>query len=704
MNKKIKTFIRTSLIVFVAIAMFLTFSGTKTFAASSNIYYISASTGETYKEVGINFHSKYENATVRYGTDKYLSNYEEVNSTSILWGVEQSPTDSSTGFPERYVHRALLTNLAENKTYYYQVVANGEKSDIKSFKTVKQNTGVHDILFLADTQSGSLSAFQKVNTVINSLKAKAPNAKLALIAGDIIDRGGYESQWNAYFNGVNAFDDMLLTTVPGNHEYYHDNGAGYIDPSFYNKFFFNPQNGPEGRLNSSYYVKYDNVLFIMLDIINREYIEEHKVWFKQVVEENPSQWIIVMTHAGAYSAGAYAHDASFVSKHFKSIFEECQVDLALSGHEHLYIRKDLEYQGQKNEKLGVTYLVGPAAGQKQYPPQYTTGLDEVIGVNQNYSGNILRFNGDTLTVEWYKENGSLGTSFTLNAKRKATVESVTNAEVEESIKFDFKPEENRIYLSWTDKLWRNATKVELTGTHNWSSPVMSSYSNEHIIKNVYDGAKYDYTFSITMNDGSIVSKSFSLDLGWDTKTFNITYNLDGGTLPSNAPTSYANKDGLETLPTPTKEKYVFKGWYDENGVKYKSIAPDTRKDLELTAVWVRGEKDKNITYILNGGTLPEGAPTTFEMFVGLETLPIPTKDGYTFKGWTRNGEIVTSISDEEERNVILTATWEQNKEETPQPTPQPETPKKGCGKSSAAIMVSTLSAASLLVLLLRKKH
>ena len=92
------------------------------------------------------------------------------------------------------------------------------------------------------------------------------------------------------------------------------------------------------------------------------------------------------------------------------------------------------------------------------------------------------------------------------------------------------------------------------------------------------------------------------------------------------------------------------------------------------------------------------------MFVGLETLPIPTKDGYTFKGWTRNGEIVTSISDEEERNVILTATWEQNKEETPQPTPQPETPKKGCGSSSAAIMVSTLSAASLLVLLLRKKH
>ena len=693
MRRKFNSLFKCSFLIIVCFSLLLVLLNGKVQADSANIYYVSASAGETYETVGINYHCNNEGSYVIYGTDKYLSKFETVTPTENYWGAEQKETDSSTGFPNRYVCSAELTNLKANTTYYYRIVSGTEYSKIRSFKTAKQNTGVHEVLFIADTQSSALSAFQRVNKVITMLKSKTSNPELALIAGDVVDRGGYESQWNAYFNGIDAFDDMLLSTIPGNHEYYHDNGAGYIDPSFYNQFFNNPDNGPEGRINSSYYVKHDNVLFIMLDIINREYIEEHKTWFRQVVEENPAQWIIVMSHAGAISAGAYDHDASFVSKQFKSLFEECQVDLALSGHEHLYIRKDLDYKGTKDEKLGVTYLVGPAAGQKQYPPQTTAGFDEIISVGQNYSGNILRFNGDTLTVDYYKEDGTHATSFTLNAKRTAKVQSVTNEEVEESIKFEHKPEESRIYVSWTDKLWRNATKVELSGSQSWSSPVMSSYSNQHIIKNVYDGSKYNFTLSITMNDGTVITKSFEVNLGWDTKTFNISYNLDGGELPANAPTSYANKDGLETLPIPTKDKYVFKGWYDANGNKVKSIPADTRKDVELTAVWVRGNKDKKITYITNGGELPANAPTGYEMFVGLESLPIPTKKGYIFKGWqTADGQIITSISDEEQANLVLTAIWETDPN------------AKGCKKSSAEVMVSLLSATSLLVLVLRKKH
>lgn len=693
MNRKLKNILRVSIVLVFTFFLAFAFIPSKVNADTENIYYVSASAGETYETVGINYHCNIEGSYVIYGTDKNLNTFETATPTENLWSAEYKATDSSTGFDERYVCAANLTNLQANKTYYYRIIAGTEKSQIRSFTTAKQNTGKHEVLFLADTQSSNLSAFQRVNKVINMLKGKAPDAGLALIAGDIVDRGGYESQWEAYFDGVTAFDDMLLTTVPGNHEYYHDNGPGYIDPTFYNQFFNNPKNGPEERLNSSYYVKHDNALFIMLDVINREYIEEHKVWFKEVVENNPSQWIIVMTHAGLYSAGAYEHDASYFNKQFKSLFEECQVDLAISGHEHLYIRKDLEYQGQKNEKLGVTYLVGPAAGGKQYPPEDTTGLDEVIGVGQNYSGNVFRFNGDTLTVDYYKEDGTHATSFTLNAKRTAKVQPVTNEEVEESIVFDFKPEENRIYVSWTEKLWKNATKVELSGSQKWSSPVMSSYSNSHIIKNVYDGSKYDFTLSITMNDGSVISKDYSIDLGWDTKTFNIIYNLDGGELPEGAPTTYPNKDGIESLPIPTRDKYVFKGWYDAEGNKWKSIAADTRKDVELTAVWVRGNKDKTITYITGGGELPNDAPTSYEMFVGLEQLPVPTKKGYIFKGWkTTDGNIITSISDEEQANLILTAVWEADPN------------AKGCKKSSAELMVAMLSATSLFALVLRKKH
>jgi uncharacterized repeat protein (TIGR02543 family) len=77
------------------------------------------------------------------------------------------------------------------------------------------------------------------------------------------------------------------------------------------------------------------------------------------------------------------------------------------------------------------------------------------------------------------------------------------------------------------------------------------------------------------------------------------------------------------------------------------------------------------------------------VFVGLESLPIPTKKGHKFVGWQRKGEFVTSISDEETGNVYLTAVWEKT---------------SGCKKSSSEIMIATLSALSLVALLIRKKH
>ena len=194
-----------------------------------------------------------------------------------------------------------------------------------------------------------------------------------------------------------------------------------------------------------------------------------------------------------------------------------------------------------------------------------------------------------------------------------------------------------------------------------------------------------------MNDGSIISKDYQLNIGWDTQIFNITYDLNGGewengSIPSN---TFANKDGIETLPIPIREKYVFKGWYDENGNKIKTIPSDSRHDFNLKAEWFRGEPTKKINYTLDGGKLPDDAPTSYELFVGLDSLPIPTKKGHKFVGWQRKGEFVTSISDEETGVVYLTAVWEKT---------------SGCKKSSSEIMIATLSALSLVALLIRKKH
>lgn len=153
-------------------------------------------------------------------------------------------------------------------------------------------------------------------------------------------------------------------------------------------------------------------------------------------------------------------------------------------------------------------------------------------------------------------------------------------------------------------------------------------------------------------------KDVTLNAEWSQYQFAITYNLDGGTLSSTAPNKYNNKVDT-TLPTPTKEGYRFAGW--SNGtVNITTIAKGTKGDLTLTAQWKvsTGDEIRYINFVLDGGTLPAGAPEEFEVGVGLATLPTPTKDGYEFVGWfNMDDQKVNSISSEMEDDIQLTAKW-----------------------------------------------
>ena len=68
-----------------------------------------------------------------------------------------------------------------------------------------------------------------------------------------------------------------------------------------------------------------------------------------------------------------------------------------------------------------------------------------------------------------------------------------------------------------------------------------------------------------------------------TNTYKITYDVDGGLLPDNAPASYKT-GSVVILPEPTKDGYVFEGWkLDGEYIEYIS---DTMKgDVHLVADW-----------------------------------------------------------------------------------------------------------------------
>ena len=142
----------------------------------------------------------------------------------------------------------------------------------------------------------------------------------------------------------------------------------------------------------------------------------------------------------------------------------------------------------------------------------------------------------------------------------------------------------------------------------------------------------------------------------------ITYNLDGGKNPSNAPSKYEEGKAL-ALPTPEKEGFNFLGWtLTSSSTKYITSIPETQTgNVTLYAKWQAKVVISAINYVLNGGTNKEDAKNEYEE--GKEfTLPIPVRSGYKFLGWSlkeNSTEYITKLAKTQKGDVTVYANWEE---------------------------------------------
>ena len=82
---------------------------------------------------------------------------------------------------------------------------------------------------------------------------------------------------------------------------------------------------------------------------------------------------------------------------------------------------------------------------------------------------------------------------------------------------------------------------------------------------------------------------------------------------------------------------------------------EIKTDINISVV----KREFKITYVLNDGIFNDTVINSFEENTGLDTLPIPTKDGYKFLGWYLGDEQITSIDPTTNQDITIVAKWEE---------------------------------------------
>lgn len=513
--KKILTFILSLLVI-----SSLSFQGV--YAAQVGVYNILTTLGEdASKEMLVNYHSSRTGTVVEYTTsaDTNFNNKITVESTCRAFSVDYVVASGKTyGFDERYVCNASLSNLNPNSTYRYRVKDGTTYSAVYTFKTAPVS-GSTNFMFLTDPQFYSLATAQGYNALITEGLKQNPNISFTMITGDITDRGGLEEQWDMFFQAGTNLNRMPLLTTPGNHEYYFDTGQ-YTSVDYYNAYFNNPKNGPDQYKNSTYYVKYNNALFVMIDVVTGQFRNEQIAWFSNVVENNPAKYIIVGMHYGGFGS-TYANVAEQILNAWGPVFDKYQVDLVLSGHDHFFGVTPPVFNKvpSTTSGYGTTYIVGGSAGPKTYP------VTEAARPKFNYTlvqpniGSIVSLRGQDIELKLISSDGALLQTFLFPAKRPTSVLETTQAEFLATLDLDQDFDNNTAKITWDGEIgYGNVKKIELVNNLNQVSRdiiISMPIVNQVSLGNIPFGTNHSYTVKVHFYSGDVeeVSFNFSQKLG-----------------------------------------------------------------------------------------------------------------------------------------------------------------------------------------------
>ena len=296
-----------------------------------------------------------------------------------------------------YLHKITLTNLNPATSYEYRIGWQNKRSPWYQFKTTVVSPANFKALIFPDSQSSDYTTWK---TVAQAAWKNNNNADFLISLGDLVDNGEDQSQWRAWFNGVqDIVNHIPLSPVLGNHETYDLNWKTRM-PLAYLKLFALPTNDNPLYQNQYYAYDYGDVHFVVLNTqleelskFQPEMLATQLAWLRQDLATTKQKWKIVLMHKDPlqYAIKNRANrQAGFstIGKIFMPIFDEFGVDVVFSAHLHTY-RRRLLLKNFKPDQTGSLYILTGVAGNVRYPDFWENHpLDDFIAP-QPESNNYL---------------------------------------------------------------------------------------------------------------------------------------------------------------------------------------------------------------------------------------------------------------------------------------------------------------------------
>lgn len=339
---------------------------------------------------------------------------------------KENVTDNGSG--HKYEHHGYrLYNLKPDTDYSYRIVT----YDNKSGKTEHSETRHFHTAGAKEWKAAILGDFHHYAPEPGRLKAamgmldvldkKAGGIDWVLSTGDECAWGARLDFWNDLAEQP-GFKNYMWAAVEGNHDSM-SKGKDKTD-SFFGQTHYFPHDGYTGQQGESYWFRYGDVLFLMLNnegMLKAGSQQPAIDWMEKVIKDNPSKYVVVVEHH-QWLIGTDGTNGQL--DRWRKVFDRLGVDLAISGHNHAYLRTYPLYDRKPVKPgSGTVYVVNSSSdnerGRALKPIAANRDIiaDRWSEGSHTVGGMVMDVNPQRIAMTLYDRNGHVEDSFTVPSKR-----------------------------------------------------------------------------------------------------------------------------------------------------------------------------------------------------------------------------------------------------------------------------------------------